>query len=439
MMAIEAPKVTWIGYTTLYRGGGDKLARAAHTMARELSAQGSDVVCEAVESKRDFVQAMQRIDAAGKRLDALHFIGHGGMYGPMFRTDAMPEQFSPHEWRHLTLPFAPQARAYFHTCRSARWFANFFAQTFGVDTYGNWLYTTFSRRPDRFALDARHAPADAPLYVVALPGKKSHGVPGAVRKYLGLGKVQPMLHFAPQAEKPDASYARVAELYDQAFADIGVRAPEVAWLEQHIPPATQVLLDIGTGNGALLARLSPRIRRGIGLDASPDMIACATRRHRALDNLEFATIANAAIPLPDQSVDVVTSLLSWRYLDWDPLMLEIRRVLKPGGRLLVVDMAALPLRWTELPRFAFDKLRQLRLHFRQRKFAANLKRLVDNPHWKTMLQYNPIRADHEYRWYFESRFPGRKVTLLTVGATSRVLAFDTGPLQPGWTMPQSYP
>ncbi len=429
----------WIGYTTLYRGGGAKLARAAKTMQRELAAKGRDVVCEAVESKREFVQAMQRIQAAGRTLQELHFVGHGGMYGPMFRTDAMPEQFSPHEWRNLKLPFGEQASAYFHTCRSARWFANFFAQTFGVPTYGNWLYTTFSRRPDRFVPDFAADSSDTPLYIVAVPGKKSHGMVGALRKHVGFSKNQPMLRFAPQLQAPDASYAKVAELYDRAFADIGVRAPELAWLEKHLPADVPLLVDIGTGNGALPARLATRIGRAVGLDASPQMIDQARTRHATIPTLEFHVITGPVIPLPDHSVDVVTSLLSWRYLDWDPLMMEIRRVLKPGGRLLVVDMVALPLPWKDVPRFVVDKLRQFRGLGTHRAFAANLKRLVQDPHWQEMLKYNPIRAEHEYRWYFESRFPGRKVEVLTVGTTSRVLAFDTGPLQPGWTLPQSYP
>lgn len=431
----------WIGYTTLYRSGGPKLARAARTMERELAAQGHEVLCEAVESKQEFVQAMQRIDGAGKRLRALHFVGHGGMYGPMFRTDAMPEQFSPHEWRNLRLPFADEASAHFHTCRSARWFANFFAQTFGVPTYGNWLYTSFSRRPDRFVPEMGSG-SDAPLYVVATPGKKSHGIIGAARKYSGLARLEPMLRFQPlqpQQQAPDRSYAKVAELYDHAFADISVRGPEIAWLERHLPQQVDVLVDIGTGNGALPARLAPLAKRIVGLDASPEMIARAKARHAGVDKLEFQVIDGPAIPLPDQSVDVVTSLLSWRYLDWDPLMMEIRRVLKPGGRLMVVDMVALPLPWRDGPRFMLDKWRQYRNHGKHKHFALNLKRLVGDPHWQEMLKYNPMRAEHEYRWYFESRFPGRKVEVLTVGSTSRVLAFDTGPLEPGWTMPQSYP
>ena len=56
-----------------------------------------------------------------------------------------------------------------------------------------------------------------------------------------------------------------------------------------------------------------------------------------------------------------------------------------------------------------------------------------------MLRYNPIRAEHEMRWYLESRFPGRRVETINVGWNARVLAFDSGPLEPGNVAAQSYP
>lgn len=99
-----------IAYTTLYREGGPKFARAAATLARErATAQlAAELVLAPVESKRNFVDALERCSAAGQALAELHFIGHSGMTGPMFRTTAVPEQFSPHEWRNLRIPFAPE-------------------------------------------------------------------------------------------------------------------------------------------------------------------------------------------------------------------------------------------------------------------------------------------------------------------------------------------
>ena len=153
-----------ITYTTLYRKGGDKFARAAKTLAAEKSASGEPVLCVAVESKADFVRALGQARAPNASgIKELHFIGHSGMYGPMFRSTSMPEQFSPHEWRTLEVPFAPGAVAYFHACRTARWFAPFFARTFGVPTFGYHWYTTVSLAKDRFVWEGPRRVTEAPL------------------------------------------------------------------------------------------------------------------------------------------------------------------------------------------------------------------------------------------------------------------------------------
>src|SRR5690606_14707194 len=123
--------------------------------------------------------------------------------------------------------------------------------------------------------------------------------------------------------------------------------------------------------------------------------------------------------------------------DWDPLMNEIRRVLSPGGRFLVIDMVTAPVGAREVPQFLKDSARAVLQRQTRPRYRAALARLVADSRWRTMLQYNPIRAQHEMVWYLESRFPGREVELLNVGWHARVLAFDSGPLEPGTVAPQS--
>jgi SAM-dependent methyltransferase len=359
------------------------------------------------------------------------------MYGPMFGTTAWPEQFSPHEWRSMHLPFAPDGEAFFHACRSARWFAPFFARTLGVPARGYHWYTSVSAAPDRFRWDGLAAQG-APLWIFGIPGRKSHGVLGSVRKYLGITRPETMQRFEPAAPDGDASYDSVAALYDDVFADIRVRGDEWAWLDARVPAGARVL-DVGCGNGALLGLLAPRLASGVGVDASPRMIDRARVRNAAHQNLRFEPIDGPRLPLPDASVDVVISLLSFRYLDWDPIMQEFARVLAPGGKLLVVDMVAAPLAARELPRLLRDKARQFGQRVRHRQYHRRLARMVGDPRWHAMLRYNPIRAVHELRWYFASRFPRGSVETLNLGWHARVLAFDTGPFDQGRVTPQSFP
>jgi ubiquinone/menaquinone biosynthesis C-methylase UbiE len=437
-----SPPVIWIGYTTKYRKGGPKFERAARTLEREKRSNRPDlpVRCEPIESKRDFVAAMARIRSEGREILELHLLSHSGMYGPMFNSVAMPEQFSPHEWRQLPLPFAAGAEAFFHACRTARWFAPFFARTFNVVTYGYHYYTTVSTAPGSFRWQGIRDDPEAPLYIISCAGRKSHGLLGSVMKYTGRARAEPLLRFEPEPPEGDTTYNSVAELYDAAFDDITVRAEEWRWITSHLAGTGRPrVLDIGCGNGALLQRLEGRISSGTGVDPSAPMIDLARRRCAHRPELSFHVIDGPSLPFPDASFDVVTSLLSFRYLDWDPIMNEIRRVLAPGGRILIVDMVTVPLRLRDLRLAAGSKLRQLVRQARNRRFAAALRRLTRDPRWAVMLKYNPIRAEHELKWYLESRFPGCRVETLTIGWNTRILAADTGPLQPGQVAPQSYP
>src|SRR5215469_1152138 len=141
-----------ITYTTVYRKGGHQFPLVADTLAREKKQGGfaGEIVSRAVESKREVLKIFAEIRAAGKRISEFHFVGHSGMYGPMFGTVAFPEQFSPYEWETMEIPFSKGASAYFHCCRSARWFAPFFSRTFNVKTHGFFWYTTFSRSKTRY-------------------------------------------------------------------------------------------------------------------------------------------------------------------------------------------------------------------------------------------------------------------------------------------------
>jgi len=307
-----------------------------------------------------------------------------------------------------------------------------------VPAYGYHWYTSVSLRPDRYRWERLARRRDAPLYVLGVPGRKSHGVLGSLRKHT-VGTAETLKRFDPLPPEGDPTYDSVAELYDEVFADITVREDEWRWLDARLPREPLRYLDLGCGNGALLMQLGGRVASGAGVDASAGMVERARLRAAGRGNLEFARVDGPSLPFPDASFDMVTSLLSFRYLDWDPLMNEVRRVLRPGGRLLIVDMVTAPVRWRETPRLLAGKAREYVGRVRRREFTRRLRRMVADPRWRTMLRYNPIRAEHEMRWYLESRFPGRRVETINVGWNARVLAFDSGPLEPGTVAPQSYP
>lgn len=434
-------QVILIVYTTLYRKGGRQFPVVAQTLAREKKESGfaGEILCLPVESKRDVLKILADVKATGRQIHEFHFVGHAGMYGPMFGTVAFPEQFSPYEWETLEIPFAESAAAYFHCCRSARWFAPFFARTFNVTAHGFFWYTTFSRSQTHY----RYAGAEAQcerLYTIGCKGRKSHGLGASVLKFAGLMPAEPMKAFAPTPPTGDPTYNQVAELYDAAFADITVRQDEWTWLQRHLPARSDLrVLDIGCGNGALLNALRTRLAYGAGVDESAAMIEKARQRNAGLPQLEFQTISGPVLPFAAASFDVAISLMSFRYLDWDPLLAEVQRVVKPGGKLLIVDMVTVPVALKEYPQLLRDKLRTLSGQQTNQTFRENLRRLVTHPAWKKMLEYNPIRSEHEMKWYLESRFPGQRMEILNLGWNARIVAFDSGPLERGVASKLTYP
>lgn len=436
------PSAILIVYTTRYRKGGPLFPLVAKTLAEEKKAGGfpGEIICTAVESKREVLHQFDLLRSAGKTIEEFIFVGHSGMYGPMFGTVAFPEQFSPYEWETMKIPFAPGARAYFYCCRSARWFAPYFARTFNVNAFGFFWYTTFSRSKEKYRR-ARNGQQDGKLYTIGCKGKKSHGLFASLVKRIGFMPAEEMKMFEPKpANRNETTYNLVAELYDRAFDDIKVRKDEWNWLIRRFPEGKKLnVLDIGCGNGALLQSLRDRIESGAGVDESEAILERARIRNSASPHIRFEKISSPQLPFADGEFDIVISLMSFRYLDWDPLMSEVKRVSKPGALFLIIDMVTVPVKTSEYFRFLRDKTRTMRAERKNKTFHENLRKLVSNPDWKTMLKYNPIRSEHEMKWYLESRFPGQKMEILNLGWNARIVAFDSGAVEKGVEVKLSYP
>jgi SAM-dependent methyltransferase len=95
------------------------------------------------------------------------------------------------------------------------------------------------------------------------------------------------------------------------------------------------ILDAGCGAGPLLAALRDRGAIVTGIDKSAAMVRLARRRLGDDADLQVAELGRP-LPFPDDTFEDVTASLVLHYLeDWGPVLAELRRVLKPGGRLIV--------------------------------------------------------------------------------------------------------
>jgi len=95
------------------------------------------------------------------------------------------------------------------------------------------------------------------------------------------------------------------------------------------------ILDAGCGSGPLFAALRDRGAIVTGIDKSAAMVELARRRLGDDADLQVAELGGP-LPFPSDTFDDVTASLVLHYLeDWGPALGELRRVLKPGGRLIV--------------------------------------------------------------------------------------------------------
>jgi ArsR family transcriptional regulator len=112
-------------------------------------------------------------------------------------------------------------------------------------------------------------------------------------------------------------------------------------LLEGVGSGADTLADLGTGTGVLLAPLSTRARRVIGIDASPEMLQAA-RQHaqgRGLENVDLRLGALEHLPLPDASVDgAVANMVLHHVADPRSALAEVRRILRPSGKLAIAEL-----------------------------------------------------------------------------------------------------
>lgn len=161
---------------------------------------------------------------------------------------------------------------------------------------------------------------------------------GLNRDYARLDQVRAM-----RAAKAQAYFQDAAEDWDSRQAPLPREQIERRLVELVGDEPVYELLDIGTGTGRVLEVLSPQVHRGVGIDLSKEMLNVAR------SNIERTGFVNIHVrhgdmyrlPVEDNTIDLAILHMVLHYSD-DPegVTGEVQRVLRPGGRLIVVDLAA---------------------------------------------------------------------------------------------------
>ncbi|PDT05637.1 ArsR family transcriptional regulator [Rhizobium chutanense] len=146
-----------------------------------------------------------------------------------------------------------------------------------------------------------------------------------------------------RAERAQAYFSRNAAEWDELrrlhAADEEVDAAVIRLLGSQ---PIDSLLDLGTGTGRILELLSGLYRRAVGVDASRDMLSVA-RANLDKSRITKATVRHADIlnlPFEGQDFDLVTIHQVLHFFDQPEIAItEAARMLRPGGRLVVIDLA----------------------------------------------------------------------------------------------------
>lgn len=158
----------------------------------------------------------------------------------------------------------------------------------------------------------------------------------------------------------DSSHAedlrRVAEIVDQRhvdsrtfFGSVGGNWTDLratlfgdtithAWLPAMLDPQW-IVADLGCGTGQSAAALAPWVTRIEAIDREPAMLEAARIRLEGHANVTFHQAEMNALPLPNNSVDLALISLVLHHVESPAeVVIEAARVLRPGGRLVIIDM-----------------------------------------------------------------------------------------------------
>ncbi len=138
-----------------------------------------------------------------------------------------------------------------------------------------------------------------------------------------------------------AHFDRWSQTYERDSAARWLKEVQTAALAALALSKDDVLLDLGCGTGAAVRDAGPQVRRAVGFDLSPGMIAQARDRARAehLDNVEFTQgDVSGRLPFEEGAFTAIMCTTAFHHFP-RPLntVAEMARVLRPGGRLVIAD------------------------------------------------------------------------------------------------------
>jgi ubiquinone/menaquinone biosynthesis C-methylase UbiE/DNA-binding transcriptional ArsR family regulator len=142
---------------------------------------------------------------------------------------------------------------------------------------------------------------------------------------------------AERSTRSQQFFSTSAGQWDKMRLELFGRRADVALLG--LLDESWIVADLGCGTGAVSQSLAPFVQKVIAVDESSAMLSAAKKRLHGLVNVDIRNGRLEALPLDDAEVDVALLFLVLHYAaEPGRVIAEAVRALKPGGRLLVLDM-----------------------------------------------------------------------------------------------------
>lgn len=135
-------------------------------------------------------------------------------------------------------------------------------------------------------------------------------------------------------------FSSAAPAWDHLRAEmIGARTDLLALLD--LLDDRWIVGDLGCGTGQLSEALAPVVGRVIAVDESGAMLTAARRRLAPLSNVDVRSGSVETLPIEDDELDVsLLFMVTHLVLEPHKVLAEVHRVLKPGGRLVILDLTS---------------------------------------------------------------------------------------------------
>ncbi|MDE1850595.1 MAG: class I SAM-dependent methyltransferase [Candidatus Micrarchaeota archaeon] len=189
-------------------------------------------------------------------------------------------------------------------------------------------------------------------------------------------------------------FTDVAQNYDKLSKSLTAGLDNL-WRRQAVDLAGGIrgarVLDVGTGTGniaIMLARRYPDYKI-TGIDYNKEMLAIAMKKSRGLRNVKYVNGDVESLAMKGNSFDIVISAFSLGIFDDLPRAIEeMRRVLKPGGRLILLDISKGRNRlftaflgvyqlFSLAPTFSGDIRREVNMYIHNKKIKIDKRMLIE--------------------------------------------------------------